>query len=81
VGAEFVMAPFPSLPWKNDWTTTDRTDGLYGPPLFELPLDVYVWRSGPFDYSGNVVDRLSPSVDYLHAYWLGRYLGLFSQAE
>lgn len=81
VGAEFVMAPFPSLPWKNDWTTTDRTDGIYGPPLFEQALDVYAWRSGPFDYSGNQVERLSPSVDYLHAYWLGRYLGLFSPTE
>ena len=81
VGPGFVMAPFPSLPWKNDWTTTDRTDSLHGFPLFEQPLDVYAWRSGPFDYWGNREGSLSPSVDYLHAYWLGRYLGLFDASE
>jgi hypothetical protein len=81
VGPGFVMAPFPDLPWKNDWTTSDRTGALYGYPLFEMPLDVYAWRSGPFDYFGNREGNTSPSVDYLHAYWLGRYLGLFSATE
>ena len=81
VGAGFVMCPFPSLPWKNDWTTHDRTNSLYGYPLFTLPLDVYVWRSGPLDYSGNHENVQSPSADYLHAYWLGRYLGMLTAAE
>jgi hypothetical protein len=81
VGAAFVMAPYPSLPWKNDWTTTDRTEGLYGYPLFETPLDVYAWRSGPFDYRENTVDHEYPGADYLHAYWLGRQLGLFTATE
>jgi hypothetical protein len=81
VSADFVMCPFPSVPWKNDWTKNDRTDSLYGYPLFSLPLDVYVWRSGPLDYAGNHEGVASPSADYLHAYWLGRYLGLFSATE
>ena len=25
VGADFVMSPYPELPWKNDWATGDRT--------------------------------------------------------
>ncbi len=81
VGPGFVMFPYPSVPWKNDWTTHDRTDSLYGYPLFTLPLDVYVWRSGPLDYSGNHENVQSPSADYLHAYWLGRYLGLFTATD
>jgi hypothetical protein len=81
VGSSFVMGPFPSLPWKNDWTTNDRTDSLHGYPLFELPLDVYAWRSGPFDYVGNREGVKSPSIDFLHAYWLGRYLALFTASE
>ena len=81
VAADFVMAPYPSLPWKNDWTVNDRTDSLYGYPLFAHALDVYVWRTGPWGYRGNQEGVASPSVDYLHAYWLGRYLGLFSELE
>jgi hypothetical protein len=81
VSASFVMSPYPNLPWKNDWTTTDRTDSLRGYPLFEQPLDVYVWRSGPFKYEGNREGVEGPSIDYQHAYWLGRYLGLFSATE
>lgn len=81
VSASFVMAPYPSLPWKNDWTTTDRTEGLFGYPLFETPLDVYAWRSGPFDYRENTSASEYPGADYLHAYWLGRYIGLFSATE
>ena len=81
VSASFVMAPYPSLPWKNDWTTTDRTEGLYGYPLFETPLDVYAWRSNPFNYQQNTSGSEFPGADYLHAYWLGRYLGLFTATE
>jgi hypothetical protein len=81
VGAAFVMAPYPSVPWKNDWTTNDRTEGLYGYPLFETPLDVYAWRLGPFDYRENTVDHECPGADYLHAYWLGRHLALFTATE
>ncbi len=81
VSASFVMAPYPSLPWKNDWTTTDRTEGLFGYPLFETPLDVYAWRSGPFDYRQNTSASEFPGADYLHAYWLGRYTGLFTATE
>jgi len=81
VGAGFVMNPFPQVPWKNDWTTHDRSSSLHGYPLFSLPLDVYAWRSAPFDYVGDHEGVSSPSADYLHAYWLGRYLGLFSATE
>ena len=81
VSAAFVMCPFPRLPWKNDWTTTDRTDSLHGYPLYESALDIYMWRSGPFDYQGSHEGYASPSIDYLHAYWLGRYLGLFTATE
>ena len=81
VSASFVMCPFPQVPWKNDWTTTDRSDSLYGFPLYELPLDIYMWRSGPFDYQGDHTTYESPSIDFLHSYWLGRYLGLFTTTD
>lgn len=81
VSADFVMSPYPSLPWKNDWTTTDRTSSLHGYPAFETPQDVYVWRLGPFDYQRNTEPREYPGADYLHAYWLGRYIDAIAATE
>jgi len=81
VSAGFCMSPYPNLPWKNDWTTTDRLDSLHGYPLFEQPLDVYSWKAGPFRYEGNREAIANPNVDFEHAYWLGRWLGLFSATE
>ncbi len=81
VATDFVMSPYPLVPWKLDWTTNDRTQSLHGYPHFEMGIDVYLWRSGPFEYSRNTSFRLSPGADYLHAYWLGRHLGLFTATE
>jgi hypothetical protein len=81
VGADFVMSPYPSAPWKNDWTTTDRTSSLHGYPIFEVPPDVYRWRSGPFDYRIDSENVRFPGADYLHAYWLARWLGLVPASE
>ena len=81
VGTGFVMSPYPSAPWKNDWTTNDRTSSLHGYPDFEMALDVYAWREGLFDYARDTSARMSPGADYLHAYWLGRFLGLFDATE
>ena len=81
VSPDFVMAPYPSAPWKNDWTTTNRSQSLHGYPLFELPLDVYEWRSSPFDYERDATGRSYPGADYSHAYWLARFLGVINATE
>jgi hypothetical protein len=81
VSASFCMSPYPSVPWKNDCSVNDRTNSLNGYPLFEQPLNVYNWRSGPYDYAGNQSDWESPSFDYLHAYWLARYLRVLDAKE
>lgn len=81
VSPDFVMSPYPTLPWKQDWMTSDRTASLHGFPLFEQPLDVYVWRSSPWNYKGNQEGIASPSYDYLHDYWLARWLKLLGPAD
>jgi hypothetical protein len=81
VSASFCMSPYPSLPWKGDCAVNDRTDSLHGYPLFEQPLNVYTWRSGPYDYKGDSTNAASPSFDYLHAYWLARHLGVLDEKE
>ncbi|HVO29763.1 MAG TPA: hypothetical protein VMV18_03470, partial [bacterium] len=81
VSAEFVMSPYPALPWKLDWTTTDRTQSLRGYPLFETQAGVYAWKDNPLNYRAFSVGSGHPGADYLHAYWLARYAGVLAAGE
>ena len=82
IGTDFVMSPFPSAPWKLDWTETDRTQSLRAYPLFEASAySVYDWKQSVLDYRANTVGGQLPGVDFLFAYWLGRNLGVFGSAD
>ena len=74
IRADFVMSPFPSLPWKFDWETNPgRQDSLTGYGILESNVDSYRWNGGPFDIaSGGNGDLLMPGVDYLFLYWIAR---------
>jgi len=77
----FEIAPFPDLPWKLDWTTTDRTLGLFGRPLFEQAVDDYAWKNSNREYrGGGGADKRAVS-DYVFAYWYGRSLGVIGPAD
>ena len=76
---EFCLSPYPSLPWKNDWTTTDRTQALRSVPLFEEALDIYRFRT-EMQYDG-VTPAKPPAPEYLIAYWFGRKHGLIPASE
>jgi hypothetical protein len=73
INPTFCMSPFPSLPWKVDWATTDRTQGIHGWPAFERDYDIYAFRGNPMDYAGGASPLQDPASDYLFAYWFGRY--------
>jgi hypothetical protein len=82
--SDFVMSPFPISPWKQDWAQpgTDRTQSLRAYPLFEsMTYTVYDWKEPPFLYKVNSTGLSYPGADYLIAYWLGRYLGVFTQVD
>ena len=82
IRSDFVMSPFPNVPWKQDWNQTDRTQSLRSYPLFEATTyTVYDWKESPFTYRNNSTGLSYPGVDYLIAYWLGRHLGVFTEAE
>ena len=80
VDPAFVMGPFPALPWKNDWTTQDRTTALRGAPLFEWAFDEYAWKDPSFQYTIQANMDL-PGTDYLLAYWFARKYGLLTATE
>jgi hypothetical protein len=79
VSPEFCMSPHPSLPWKNDWTTTDRTQSLRSYPLFEDAMDLYRFRT-EMKYDGSSLAR-PPAPEYLMAYWFGRKFGLIKATD
>jgi hypothetical protein len=82
ISADYVMSPFPSAPWKNDWTKNDRTQSLRSYPLFEASVHtVYAWKQSPLEYKGRIMEAEFPGADYLFAYWLGRSLGVLNASD
>ena len=79
IAPDFCMSPYPSLPWKNDWTTTDRTQALRSVPLFEEALDIYRFRL-EMRYAGST-QGTPPAPEYLIAYWFGRKHGLVTATD
>jgi len=81
INPSFCMSPIPNLPWKGDWTTTDRTQSISVPPLFERPVDNYRWKSGAGTYKGSIETYDNPGVDYLFAYWFARHYDLVGDSD
>ncbi len=82
IAADYVMSPFPSLPWKNDWSVNDRTQSLRMYPLFESSAHtVYAWKHSPLEYRAKSTSLEYPGADYLFGYWLARYLGIVSGGD
>jgi hypothetical protein len=76
----FCLSPYPSLPWKNDWTTTDRSQALRSVPLFEEALDIYRFRL-EMKYVGDSSAARPPAPEYLIAYWFGRKVGVIKATD
>lgn len=76
---DFVLSPFPELPWKFDWTEADRFQSLTAYPLFEKGPSNYRWKVPPGSFEGSAAGDREPGVDYLFAYWFGRYFGVIDE--
>ncbi|RMG11502.1 MAG: hypothetical protein D6731_15495 [Planctomycetota bacterium] len=69
------LSPYPSLPWKLDWTQDPgRAYSIVAPPLFERELGTFCWKNNPFLGVGgrSLSNEEDSSADYLFAYWLAR---------
>lgn len=79
----FCRSPYPSLPWKFDWTTNQgRAQGLEAPPRFEHTPDIYRWKQNPLvdERHGGPAEE-NGSIDYLFAYWLARVEGVIGPQD
>ncbi len=83
IRGDWVLSPFPALPWKLDWTTDPgREQGLFGHGVLETSIDNYRWNAGPFDIAaGPVAPDQYPGVDYLFLYWMARSGGLIGASD
>jgi hypothetical protein len=77
---EWCMSPIPRMFWKAANSPMPPIDffyqGLYGYPVFEGDAFIsnFIWKDGAFEYKGARGKGVEfAGVDYLYAYWLGRY--------
>lgn len=83
IRSDFVMSPFPALPWKGDWLDNpDRQQSIVGHGLLESAVDGYWWNDNPFSLGGaGNADDVVPGVDYLLLYWIARDGGLIAELD
>jgi hypothetical protein len=77
VSDDFCMSPYPSAPWKLDWTTDpSRKQSLRSYPYFYRGVETNYWNRSPLAYQGGPDRNQEPGQDYLVAYWLARSAGV-----
>lgn len=74
----FCMSPVPYLPWKMNWVEKKRVQSLVMYPLFERNPSNIEWKARPTHYRGQAHVLRRSGVDYLRAYWFGRYHGVIT---
>ena len=77
VSSDFCLSPYPSEPWRMDWTTNPgREQSLRAYPLFYQPSNTFMWSDGPLVMGGGPDPLLEPAPDYLIVYWFARVAGI-----
>ncbi|MCB1154780.1 divergent polysaccharide deacetylase family protein, partial [bacterium] len=82
VDPDYCVSPLPSLFWKLDWMDGGRHQGLYAKPIFQRgAATAYYWKDNPLAVDQTPGSIKDPSADYTHAYWMGRYFGIYDETE
>ncbi len=81
---DFCLSPVPNLPWKFDWTEGGQWHRSFSLSTYSLieriPSNIQ-WKQKPGEFTGGVTTMEYSGVDYLHAYWFGRYHGVISATD
>jgi hypothetical protein len=80
INPKHTASPYPELIWKYTHAeAADRVQSLRAYPLFESAASSYYWKENPFNlHKGPIITGLS-GIDFLIAYWFGRYHGVISE--
>ena len=79
INPDFTISPYPELLWKfKQSEAKDRLQSLRAYPLFQSTSSSYYWKDNPFNkFRGSDLPGRS-GIDFLIAYWFGRYNNLIS---
>ena len=81
INSSFSLSPIPALFWKMDWETNDRFQSLRSYPIFEKGESSYYWKDNILDgYRGGGGHSSDSGLDFLIAYWFGRYTGIIDSS-
>ncbi|NLH47190.1 MAG: hypothetical protein GX444_01155 [Myxococcales bacterium] len=77
----WCASPLPDLPWKFDWMQGGRFQGVFGMPMFDR-MHPNMWITSTSEFQVGASDWMDGGgADFLHAYWLGRYYGVFDEND
>lgn len=77
INPKFTLSPYPALPWKYD-SNNPIYQSLRAYPLFETVSSSYLWKDNPFDRFRGYGPTGDSGIDFLIAYWFGRYHGVIA---
>ncbi len=79
INPKHTASPYPEMIWKyRRAKAADRVQSLRAYPLFESAASSYYWKENPFNlHKGPIRTGLS-GIDFLIAYWFGRYHGVIN---
>jgi len=80
INPKHTASPYPELIWKyRRAKAAERVQSLRAYPLFESATSSYYWKENPFNlHKGPIITGLS-GIDFLIAYWFGRYHGVIRE--
>ena len=74
INPKFTVSPYPELLWKYKKSeAASRIQSLRAYPLFESTTSSYYWKDNPFKLFQGVGLSGQSGLDFLIAYWFGRY--------
>jgi len=80
INPEYTPSPYPALIWKYKKSeASSRVQSLRAYPLFQSEGSVYSWKDNPFDkFKAGYYYKYS-GLDFLIAYWFGRYHNVITE--
>jgi len=82
INPKFTVSPYPELLWKfKKADTSDRLQSLRAYPIFESVTSSYYWKDNPFNKFRGLGWAGQSGIDFVIAYWFGRYHKVISENE
>jgi len=79
INPDYTPSPYPELLWKyKKAEASDRIQSLRVYPVFESTSSSYYWKDNPFKLHYAINWPNQTGIDFMIAYWFGRYHGVIT---